>query len=159
MININTDELEQTVQIARRANEAITEVAQLLNSVTEHQDWECKSRNVINDNIRAFRSLSLTLQQDANSYYTAILNATNRFLETEKCMISKTNEVDDIISFFLSKVPSGGGGGHAIAGSNVKQQIASKSGGGGHVFGNTVSFQDLASSLHADGGASLLKNK
>ncbi len=157
MININTDELERSVQIAHRANESITEVAQLLSSVTEHQDWVCEAKDVINENIRWFKSLSLALQEDANSYYTAIINTTNRFLETERNMVSKTNEVDDIISFFLSKVPSGGGG-HALSGSSAKQQMAAKS-GGGHVFGNTISFRDLADSLHNDGGASLLRNK
>lgn len=160
MISINTDELEQSVQIARRANEAITNVANLLNSIAVHNDWICTSRDLIIQNTNIFRSDSLKLQEDSNSYYTAILNATNRFLETEKNMVSKTNEVDGLISMFLSKVPSAGGGvSQVISGSSVKQQISSKGGGGGHAFGNTVSFQDLASSLHDDGGLSLLNNK
>lgn len=154
-IDINTDELEEYVKIARRANEAISSVAELLNSIAVHNDWECTARNTIIDNTNRFRSDSIKLQADANNYYTAIIAASSKFIEKEQALTNRINDVDGIISSFLSKTSnSGGGGGHSFAGSTAKQSISKKS-GGSSLFGNTVNFGDFASSLHTDGGKSL----
>ena len=69
IIDLNTEQLQSAVQIARSANAALTEAASLLNSVVVHNDWQCPERSEINDNTVRNRSQSLTLQADAERRY------------------------------------------------------------------------------------------
>ena len=112
-IDINTDQLQSVVQIARAANEAISDAASLLNSVVVHNDWQCPERSEINENTSRNRSQSLTLQADAERLYCNISNAAQAFLTAEQQISSSFNTVDGPISSFLSQTPAGGVSEHA----------------------------------------------
>ena len=109
MIDLNTDQLQTAVQIARSANAAISDAANLLNSVVSHNDWQCPERSEINDNTSRNRSQILTLQTDAERLYNNICFAAEQFLAAEQELASSFNNVDAPIASFLSKVPMGGG--------------------------------------------------
>ena len=103
-IDVNTEELQSAVQIARRANETITQVAALLNSVVIHNDWQCPERSEINSNTIRNRADSLTMQTDAENLYNAILFASERFLEAESQLARSFDSVDGLIGQYLSVV-------------------------------------------------------
>lgn len=167
LIDINTEELQQYVQIARQANEALTQAASLLNSVVEHNDWQCPEREAINQNTARNRADSMRLQEDAEKFYTAIVQASEDFLRAESEVNQNINGVDELIARFLSLVPSetasdnGNWSGPPMKGGPAPgvyyfsgSQTEKSSG-----FGNVVNFKDMMRSLAADGGASSFRKK
>lgn len=106
MIDLNTDELRSSVEIARKTNELISEAAQHLNSVVIHNDWVCPTRETINANTSANRKAALTMQTDAEKFYASIQQATEQFLEAEQQISRMFDAVDAPISQFLSLTPS-----------------------------------------------------
>lgn len=115
MIDIITDELEQFVQMSKQANAAITDAAQLLQAITVHTDWQCPQRDMIIDNTNRNRADSLHLMEHAERYYQSILQASEEFKTLEGQIDTHINVVDGLLGDFLSRVPSGGGGGHGYS--------------------------------------------
>ena len=136
-LQINTELLTQSAEAARNANEAITQAMNLINQVTEHQDWVCSKRDAINDYARSNREAIGILQQNANSFYGAVKMSADRFAEKEQKISNRSNKLDEIISSVIVKVPPIGGG------------IGSATGSVG-----ISSMQDIGSSLggHSSGG-------
>lgn len=114
MIDLNTEQLQTAVQIARNANAAITDAASLLNSVVVHNDWQCPERSEINQNTSNNRSAILTLQADAERLYNNICYAADRFLEAEQELSNSFSAVDSPIASFLSTIPNMFTGGTTI---------------------------------------------
>lgn len=147
IIDINTDELENAVQIARQANAALTEVAELLNSIVIHNDWQCTTRDRINDNTSRNRQQSMQLQNDAEALYNSINYASQEFQAAERTIASSFDAVDGLISGFLSHTPSLSGNTIGLVG-KVAQQL----GGAGLMHKtppydssvNVIGFADIA---------------
>lgn len=106
IIDLNTEQLQTAVQIARSANAAISDAASLLNSVVIHTDWQCPERTEINENTANNRSQALTLQADAERLYSNIFYAAEAFLAAEQEIASSFSAVDSPISSFLSMTPA-----------------------------------------------------
>ena len=107
MIDINTDSLRNAVDIARRANESLTEAMNLLNQVVIHEDWGCPERDSINHNTITNREAGQKLQAHANDFYNNIAAVTDEFLAAEETINQAINTLDGPLSQFLSLVPSG----------------------------------------------------
>ena len=105
-LDLNTDQLQNAVQAARSANEAITEAAALLNTVVIHNDWQCPERSEINENTNRNRTQALTLQTDAERLSTNINYAAEAFLAAEQEIINSFNSVDAPIASFLTVTPA-----------------------------------------------------
>lgn len=153
LIDMNTDELQNAVQIARQANAEISDAAGLLNSVVIHSDWQCPERSEINNNTSRNRSESLRLQTDAENLFNQISYACEQFLTAEQELSRAFAEVDGPIGAFLSRVSGGGGGGHAFGGghsfdknsfADVARSTLESAGGGFRDAVNVVSFGDLS---------------
>lgn len=132
LIDLNTDELQQAVQIARSANEALSDAANLLNSIAIHNDWQCPERTEINGNTNRNRTQSLQIQADAESLYKNIMYAAERFQQEEQETIKSFASVDEPIARFLSQVPASGMSDGRAAGAPVS---------------GIVSFEPLADSF------------
>lgn len=142
-IDVNTEELQSAVQIARRANETISQVAALLNSVVIHNDWQCPERSEINSNTSRNRTDSLTMQTDAESLYNAILFASQSFLEAEGQLARSFDSVDSLIGQYLSLAQTASTVTNIVTShiqSTVRSIIA------------PVRFQDLAGGFQSHGG-------
>ena len=133
LIDLNTDELQQIVQIARNANEALSDAANLLNSIAIHNDWQCPERTEINRNTNQYRTQSLQIQTDAESLYKNIIYAAERFQQEEQELIKSFASVDEPIARFLSQTPSSG--------------ISDKGGAANAPICGIVSFEPLADSF------------
>lgn len=161
IIDLNTEQLQTAVQIARSANEAITDAASLLNSVVIHTDWQCPERSEINNNTASNRSQALTLQADAERLYSNICYAAEQFLAAEQEVSNSFDAVDTPIAGFLSKVPAvnepiGGAGSQEFSNSawNTAQDVLQSAGGGiRSAFKqamDVVSFDAIADALKGD---------
>lgn len=157
IIDLNTEQLQTAVQIARAANEAITDAASLLNSVVVHTDWQCPERSEINSNTANNRSQALTLQSDAERFYNNICYAAEVFLEAEQEVASSFNTVDSPIASFLSKTPanviSDLSAGAESAWSTAQDVLQSAGGGIRSAIKqatDVVSFETIADALKGD---------
>lgn len=142
-IDLNTEELQSAVQIARRANETITQVAALLNSVVIHNDWQCPERSEINSNTTRNRSSALAMQTDAENLYNAILFASQRFLEAESQLARSFDSVDGLIGQYLSLTQTV---------SNVPNILTPHIQSAVQSVINPVRFQDAAGGFQSHGG-------
>ena len=132
VLQIDTELLTQSAEAARNANEAITQAMNLINQVTEHQDWVCSKRDAINDYARSNREAIGILQQNANSFYSAVKNSADRFADKEQELANQSNKLDEIISSVIVKVQTIGGGIGSAAGTvgiSSMQDIGSSLGG------------------------------
>ena len=148
IIDLNTDELQNVVQVARQANNALTDAAALLNSIVVHTDWQCTTRDQINQNTLRNRSESLRLQADAENLYNNILYALEQFLAAEQAINASFDDVDNPIAGFLSRTPahaSDAGGKGNIMDSAV--DLLRKANGGVKKALDVVSFGDIAEGL------------
>jgi len=157
IIDMNTEQLQTAVQIARAANEAITDAAALLNSVVIHTDWQCPERSEINNNTARNRSQALTLQADAERLYNNICYAAERFLSAEQEVAASFNTVDSPIASFLSKTPANVGSDQSKGAANAWDIAQDVLQGGGSGVRNAikqatdvVSFGAIADALKGD---------
>lgn len=161
IIDINTDQLQSVVHMARVANEAISDAANLLNSVVAHDDWQCPERNEINSGITQNRSLGLALQTDAEHLYANISYATDCFLAAEQEICGSFQSVDGPIASFLSQVPNTWANpnlfAHNVANGGIVHASAEalKGAGGGVASAikkglDVVSFDNIADALKGE---------
>ena len=107
LVDINTEELRNAVNIAQRANAHLTDAMQCLNQVVIHDDWGCPERDSINRNTIENRKAAETLQYNSEMFYKNILYAADRFVQTENEIDQLIGNVDGLLSQFLSLVPQG----------------------------------------------------
>lgn len=110
MLHIDTELLKQAATVAGTANEAITQALNLINQVTEHHDWVCSKREIINNYAVENRQAINVLQNNASSFYEAVKTASDRFTEKEEELASASDKLEGIISSVIVKVPAIGGG-------------------------------------------------
>lgn len=109
-LDIDTDVLRQSAAMAKHTNEAITEACTLLNQVVVHNDWHCQERTKINENTVTNRQEAQKLQGYAEAFYQAVAQASAQFDEKEQSMISRVNQVEELLSQILSVVQGISGG-------------------------------------------------
>ena len=105
LIDINTEELRNAVNIAQRVNTHLTDAMQCLHQVVIHDDWGCPERDSINRNTIENRKAAETLQYNSEVFYKNILFASDRFIQAEKEIEEMLGMVDGPLSQFLSLVP------------------------------------------------------
>lgn len=109
-LDIDTEVLRGIVTIAEQTNVAITEASNLLNQVVIHNDWACIERYQINEYTMANRQTIQKLQDNSASFYRAIKQSSACFDEEEQKNISRTNQVEGILSQIYDIVPGITGG-------------------------------------------------
>lgn len=128
MIHIHTDELLAAVSSLRAANAQVSDAAQNLLQITNHNDWTCKERNIINQNADNLRTGIKQLQQDTENYLSAAASAADAFVAEENGVKALFPGVDAIISKLLNisgEIAHEGssGIGHGGSGHSLWEQI------------------------------------
>ena len=115
IIEVNTDELASAVTAASRATQALTNAAELLNSIVVHNNWCCDERYAINNNTVNNKRSIQQLQSNANSMYNAIQFSSARFNELQHEIGISFDTVEGPLGAFLSLIPNGS----AMPGSSI----------------------------------------
>ena len=114
MIHIHTDELLAAVSSLRAANGEVSNATSHLMQITNHNDWSCKERYQINENIDRLHAEITRLQQDTETYLAAAAEAADAFVTEENAIKALFPGVDVIIGKVLSiggtEVESGSSG-------------------------------------------------
>lgn len=130
ILEIDTDVLRQTVSMARHTNDAITDALNLLNQVVIHEEWNVDERRVLNQYTLDNRATAKNLQQNSTSFYHAIEQTSQLFLEAEQESIREINTLEPLISSIASVIPGipisaglGAKGAGAVIFNNVKSAL------------------------------------
>lgn len=110
ILDLDTDILRDTVTAAEQANSDITEAMNLLNQIVVHDDWICKEREIIKNYTLSNRQKVQELQSNADSFYKAVKQSSERFEEMEQTILQRVNQVDDLLSKIHNVVPTLGAG-------------------------------------------------
>lgn len=111
IISIDTELLNQMAALALSANAEIEEGSTRLNMVVEHNDWNCKERDQINDNIMHIKSAQAKLSQSITDYSNAMNRIAATFSEAENALPNEFQHIDVMIGSALSLTGSSNGGG------------------------------------------------
>lgn len=134
ILELDTDQLRSAVSAAEKTNSELTEAMNYLNMIVVHNDWVCPERKELNANTENNKQTASTIQQNAESFYNAIKQASQRFDEVEQSNVTRTNTVDGLISAIVNVVRgsfSTGGSAPAIGAFNGLSGVMKDSGGGG----------------------------
>ena len=111
IISIDTEILNQIAALTIEANTEIEDGSSRLNKVVEHDDWNCKERDQINDNILYIKSAQAKLSQSIIEYSNAMNRIAVAFSEAENALPNEFQHIDVMIGSALSLTGSSNGGG------------------------------------------------
>ena len=79
--DINTDTLTNIATEAVSASSAVKDCADMLNSLLLHDDWVCKEKEVINNNITQIKTDSIQLSEAFESFSSAVKNTAQHYVD------------------------------------------------------------------------------
>ena len=133
ILNIDTDILRNSVSVAEKANEAISEAAGLLNAITVHEDWICTERDRIKEMTLTNKRKSQEIRERSAAFYSAIKTAAEKFENAEQDSSRRINGVDDVIGKISTVVPK------------ISESVFGGSGSGADI--NIVDMQNFGNAM------------
>ncbi len=88
MISIDTDVLRMLADSAGAANNELGEAAQILNQITQHNEWGCRERITINEQIQEIRR-QIGRVWEASESFTSVLNQVSEEFMAEEAAVSQ----------------------------------------------------------------------
>lgn len=101
MISIDTSTLQQLVQAASTANDAINEAMEILNRISSHNDWSCKEKDAINDYTTNNKKRARQLHENALSYFNAVKCISHDFETAETGISDMFSSVESLLAGVL----------------------------------------------------------
>ena len=86
--------MKDMASISLRARNEIEAAANILNSVTTHNDWNCVERDWINESICDVKRFNETVSRNIESYSSSISQQANRFSEYENELLARFAQFD-----------------------------------------------------------------
>lgn len=102
MINLDTERLQDMMNLLQDANNSIDSAANKLMSITTHNGWACKERYIINDYAMDNRNLVKALQSDCSSFCAAAKSVADDFVETESGISQMFSSVEGALAQILA---------------------------------------------------------
>lgn len=102
IISVDTEELSRMASMALNANSEIENSASRLSLVVEHNDWNCKERDRINENITTIKSSHQKLTEDMAEFSAALNKIAAVFSEAEQSLPNEFQHIDTMIGSALS---------------------------------------------------------
>ena len=87
----------------KAANENIRQAAQLLMSITQHNDWSCKERDQINDYTTQNAKEIKEISEESENFTRAIGFASEGFRGQEKSVSESFDSIDGLLRDFWDK--------------------------------------------------------
>lgn len=105
LLELDTDILRSSVQVALNANNKISDAMSSLNKVVVHDDWNCPYRNDLKSRTLDNRAKIQQMQTDAANFYNAIKTSSQNFDSAENNCINKNNLLDQLLNAVHNIVP------------------------------------------------------
>ena len=141
IIDVNPQTITGIAQTIANAYGEVEEAARILTSITEHNNWNCKERDAINDYTRSNAQEILKISEKSGNFANVMKEVAENFTTDEKNISEMFTSVESIIASMLTIQPIGSG----TTTSNIPEGVMpiNKSIGAGDI--NLSSVIDLAS--------------
>lgn len=104
IISVDTEIMNRMALLAQQANDEIDRQAAILSPVTEHYDWNCFERDIINEAIISIKNKSKKMQETIENFSSAIRSAAEQFNAEENAIPGKYQYLDALLGNNFSSV-------------------------------------------------------
>ncbi len=94
IIKIDIEILSQIAAKVNLANQLIEKCEVQLKSITEHNEWNCKERDFINEVANEIKAKSSYLRQDFNGFVYSVNSAAEHFSDAKSTILQLIRKVD-----------------------------------------------------------------
>lgn len=112
IIDINPQTITEIAQTITNAYAEVEEAATILRSITEHNDWNCKERDTINDYTLSNAGEVLKISEKAGNFSNAMKIVAENFRTDEKTIADLFAGVESTLASLLAIEPVAGGSGN-----------------------------------------------
>lgn len=101
-ISVDTEKIKLMSSLIQNANSEIDECVANLSFVTEHNDWNCKERDLINEGILEVKKDAAILQESIDYFAAIMKRIADMFDEFESAIPNKYQKIDAYLGTTLS---------------------------------------------------------
>ena len=101
-ISIDTSIMQQMANIALRARTAMEDAVKSANTVTEHNDWNCKERDAINESVVNVKKNNNIVNENLSLFSSKINELAEKFNEFDASLKSDFSEFDESVGNMLA---------------------------------------------------------
>ena len=109
IIDVNPQTITEIAQTIANAYGEVEEAARILTSITEHNNWNCKERDAINDYTHSNAREILKISQKSGNFANVMKIVAENFTTDEKNISEMFTSVESMIGSILSIRPIGAG--------------------------------------------------
>lgn len=107
IISVNTETMSRMSYLAQQADIEIESTAALLLSVTEHNEWNCIERDMINDLLIGIRNKAKIVQENIQIFSGSISKVAKQFEDEENSIAGRYQHLDTLLARSLTSSVSG----------------------------------------------------
>ena len=122
---IDIDNLYQIADLSNNAEIAINEVSERINELLSHEDWHCKEKDIIDEDISRIKKTSVLIQETFTNFAVAVRTTANRYIEMVNEEKRDLLEIDQQIGKLMALLNGSVDIGVNVSGSNVVDIAAS----------------------------------
>lgn len=109
IIDVNPQTITGIAQTIANAYGEVEEAARILTSITEHNNWNCKERDAINDYTQSNAREILKISEKSGNFANVMKTVAENFTTDEKNISEMFTSVESMIGSILSIRPIGAG--------------------------------------------------
>lgn len=109
IIDVNPQTITEIAQTIANAYGEVEEAARILTSITEHNNWNCKERDAINEYTHSNAREILKISEKSGNFANVMKMIAENFTADEKNISEMFTSVESVIGSILSIQPIGGG--------------------------------------------------
>ena len=109
IIDVNPQTITEIAQTIANAYGEVEEAARILTSITEHNNWNCKERDAINDYTQSNAREILKISEKSGNFANVMKTVAENFTTDEKNISEMFTSVESMIGSILSIRPIGAG--------------------------------------------------
>lgn len=102
IISIDIDEMQEISNTLQLAKEKIDESANIVSRIVEHNNWNCRERDTINQRIYSIKSQQKNMQEKFGTFAEKIKISAAQFSEIDTKTLTAFRDLDALFSQILS---------------------------------------------------------
>ncbi len=114
IISIDIEDMQEIANMLELAREKINDSVCAVSSIVEHNNWNCKERDMINDKILTVKNEQRTTQEKFDVFADKIRISAMQFSEIDAKTLTAFRDLDSVFSRLLS-VPTASASGTSCA--------------------------------------------
>lgn len=108
IISVDTEIMRLMANLSRDIDTELDGATSHLTTVVDHNDWNCKERDVINETVNNVKKRNQRLKEDFEHFDSVIQQIANQFDEAEAAIPQKYQALDVLTGSILSSSSYGG---------------------------------------------------